>query len=470
MNTHSSGYYSIDKDYNILSYNDTARQLYPNLQPGVKCYKALMGLDSPCPPCPVALGIQGPKTYLDPIRHIYETVDAVETVHSDGSRGHALVFSTVAEGESLSKSIPTGENSLRLLGAINLLASDYMSVYGVNRETGKISVYRSRFTDAFADLDIKDNSDYKLSFDFLIQKYVHPDDRSYVSRHLNYETLLERLSQEASFKFHFRFVTDTVHYYYLLIARNGNADDYRDFVIAVACEDNDVTARKIYENQLHSLLASITHAAGYFHFDLTEDKILKIGGTSALAYKMDADASIDHFIAETSVFIPVLKDRNDFINAFCRSSLMKSYEDGQVEVTRVSRCLYDDNITRISKYVARLLLNPSNNHLEAILYGEDVTRTQEAYETQVSIVQTLSSNYLNVYLINPREKTLSVIKQEDHDVPDQDKKHKDTYPYDLFLSDYIRQRVHPDDRTMLEESLELGNVMADLSSTMNLLI
>lgn len=46
MNTHSSGYYSIDKDYNILSYNDTAKQLYPNLQPGVKCYKALMGLDS----------------------------------------------------------------------------------------------------------------------------------------------------------------------------------------------------------------------------------------------------------------------------------------------------------------------------------------------------------------------------------------------------------------------------------------
>lgn len=461
MNTHSSGYYSIDKDYNILSYNDTAKQLYPNLQPGVKCYKALMGLDSPCPPCPVALGIQGPKTYLDPIRHIYETVDAVETVQPDGSRGHALVFSTVAEGESLSKSIPTGENSLRLLGAINLLASDYMSVYGVNRETGKISVYRSRFTDAFA--DIKDNADYKLSFNFLIQKYIHPDERSYVSRHLNYETLLERLSQEASFKFHFRVVTDTVHYYYLLIARNGNADDYRDFVIAVACEDNDVTARKIYENQLHSLLASITHAAGYFHLDLTDDKILKIGGTSALAYKIDADASIDHFIAETAVFIPVLKDRNDFINAFCRSSLMKSYEDGQVEVTRVSRCLYDDNITRLSKYVTRLLLNPSNNHLEAILYGEDVTRTQEAYETQVSIVQTLSSNYLNVYLINPREKTLSVIKQEDRDVPALDKKHNNTYPYDLFLSDYIRQRVYPDDRTMLEESLELDNVMSVLS-------
>ena len=101
MNTHSSGYYSIDKDYNILSYNDTAKQLYPNLQPGVKCYKALMGLDSPCPPCPVALGIQGPKTYLDPIRHIYETVDAVETVHSDGSRGHAVVESEIRQQKLL---------------------------------------------------------------------------------------------------------------------------------------------------------------------------------------------------------------------------------------------------------------------------------------------------------------------------------------------------------------------------------
>ncbi len=110
MNTHSSGYYSIDKDYNILSYNDTARQFYPNLQPGVKCYKALKGLDSPFPPCPLALGIQGPKTYLDPIRHIYETVDAVETVHSDGSRGH-VVESEIRHQKLLKEALDTAERA-----------------------------------------------------------------------------------------------------------------------------------------------------------------------------------------------------------------------------------------------------------------------------------------------------------------------------------------------------------------------
>ena len=41
MNTHSSGYYSIDKDYNILSYNDTAKQLYPNKKAGSAASAAL---------------------------------------------------------------------------------------------------------------------------------------------------------------------------------------------------------------------------------------------------------------------------------------------------------------------------------------------------------------------------------------------------------------------------------------------
>ena len=47
MNTHSSGYYSIDEEYTIIGFNDTAKEIYPNLQKGIKCYKALMGLDSP---------------------------------------------------------------------------------------------------------------------------------------------------------------------------------------------------------------------------------------------------------------------------------------------------------------------------------------------------------------------------------------------------------------------------------------
>ena len=90
MNTHSSGYYSIDEEYTIIGFNDTAKEIYPNLQKGIKCYKALMGLDSPCPPCPVKNKIYGPRTYLDPIRKIYETVE------SDKAEGTILEMSPEA--------------------------------------------------------------------------------------------------------------------------------------------------------------------------------------------------------------------------------------------------------------------------------------------------------------------------------------------------------------------------------------
>lgn len=457
MGAHSSGYYSIDGDYNIIGFNETAKEIYPSLQMGMKCYKALMGLDAPCPPCPVVNGICGPKTYLDPIRHIYETVDAVDTILPDGSRGHALVFSTVAEGERLSSAIPTGEKSLRLLGAVNRLASDYVAVYSVNRQQKTISVYRSEFTNDPDNSIVKDNADYDTVREYLT-RYIHPDDRSYVLKKMELDYLEQKLADSSSFRVHFRSAGEETHYYYLLVTRNGETEDEQDFVIAAACEDNDVNARKIYENQLNSLIGSISHAAGYFHLDITDDKILKTGGTSAIVDTLKSDCTIDAFVRDTAQYIPKEQDRQDFIDAFCRNSMLKNYNAGQVEITRISRCYYDDNIARISKYVVRLLINPSNNHLEGLLYGVDITRSQEEYETQVSIVRTLSSNYRDVYLLNLREKTLSIIKEEEGNEDGLKKKEDGSYSYKKFLAKYIEERVHPDDRDMLHEVLRLRNV------------
>ncbi|MCC6094591.1 MAG: bifunctional diguanylate cyclase/phosphodiesterase, partial [Eubacterium sp.] len=115
MSDKSSGTYIIDENYTIISVNQTLRELYPSVQPGKKCYQCLMKLDEPCPPCPVANHIQGPQTYLDPIRGIYETVDAVEVELPDGKLGHALVMSTVGESEAISAKLPRTRNELNRL-------------------------------------------------------------------------------------------------------------------------------------------------------------------------------------------------------------------------------------------------------------------------------------------------------------------------------------------------------------------
>ena len=112
MSEKSSGIYIIDENYNVTNVNKTIMELYPSLEVGRKCYQCLMNLDEPCPPCPVANHIQGPQTYLDPIRNIYETVDAVEVLLPDGTTGHALVLSTVGESATISAKLPRTEREL----------------------------------------------------------------------------------------------------------------------------------------------------------------------------------------------------------------------------------------------------------------------------------------------------------------------------------------------------------------------
>ena len=463
MSGHSSGYYSIDADYNIIGFNDTAKKLYPNLVMGERCYKVLMGLDSPCPPCPVANGIHGPKTYLDPIRHIYETVDAVETVHADGSRGHALVFSTVAEGERLSSAIPTGESSLRLLGAIHLISAKYSTVFGVNMESQKISVFRSVDLFDIKDARLDDNMDYLDVIELFLNEYVHSEDRLSVRTMLSMDYIKERLNETESFKIHFRVFEGDVHYYYLLIARNGEADDFNDIVVAIACEDDDISTKRIYERQLNAMVSTLSHVPGYFHLDITENKILKVGGVSSFAENFNSECSIDVLMQSMSAYIPLKKDREDFLNAYSLEAMKRDFEAGNVEIVRESRCYYDDNIARWSRYTTRLFINPSNNHLEGLFFGEDVTRDRDAYETQVSIVQTLSSNYLDVLLLNTLEKTVTFIKHEGFMSKIFEKSETNIYNYDELMEQYVKQRIHPDDQLMMSMATKLSNVMEALT-------
>lgn len=462
MGTHSSGYYSIDADYSIIGFNDTAKQIYPSLESGEKCYKCLMGLDSPCPLCPVANGIHGPKTYLDPIRHIYETVDAVETVYADGRKGHALVFSTVAEGERLSGVIPTGESSLRLLGAINLLSSKYSVVFSVNMQSQKISVFRSEKLLEDQQLNLNDNMYYKEVLELLMNHYIHPEDHRSLLYMLALDNVKKRLREADSFKVHCRILYNGIHYYYLLIARNGEAEDYEDIVVAIACEDDDINNKRIYEKQLEALEASISHAAGYFHLDITENRILKVGGNSAFVETLDQNCPIDTLIQGMAAYISFEKDRQDFLHAYSPEVMKRDYEAGKVEIIRESPCYYDDQIARWLRYTLRLFMNPSNYHLEGVFWGIDVTRDREAYETQVSIVQALSSNYLDVLLLNTWEKTAALIKQDGFMTTIFDQKALKNYPYEELMEKYIAKCVYPDDQMMMTVCMNWDHVLGIL--------
>jgi diguanylate cyclase (GGDEF)-like protein len=115
MGEQSSGTYIIDPDYTVVSCDQTMMDLHPQLKVGEKCYTCLMGLDAPCSACPVANHVRGPQAYLDTLRNIYETVEAVEVELPDGRLGHALVASTIGESEAIATRLPRTRKELQQL-------------------------------------------------------------------------------------------------------------------------------------------------------------------------------------------------------------------------------------------------------------------------------------------------------------------------------------------------------------------
>lgn len=93
----SSGIYVIDSSFNIVSFNEPMKEKYPLIRKNEKCFKALMNGDEPCTFCPVVNNIKGPRMYTDPLRHVKETIDAIDLPLSDGGMGYALVFNNVLD-------------------------------------------------------------------------------------------------------------------------------------------------------------------------------------------------------------------------------------------------------------------------------------------------------------------------------------------------------------------------------------
>lgn len=239
MEAISSGCYVIDADYNVVSVNDTAHELYPHLAVGEKCYRCLMGQQSPCKLCPVCNDVKGPRTYTDPIRGIVESVDAVEVPLEGHGLCHSLVFSTVGKEELYAKTLPTTSDELRNLALIGALTVDYQHVIAIDTATRRGAIYRT-----FGRQSVPQESpefDYEEQLDQWIDAYVHKDDRESIRRQAQLDNIERALSGSEAMVIHYRAVTDgSLHYHYAKFVRIGPADAPQGIVIGIGAEDRSV--------------------------------------------------------------------------------------------------------------------------------------------------------------------------------------------------------------------------------------
>lgn len=241
MEAISSGCYVIDADYNVVSVNQTAHELYPHLMVGEKCYRCLMGEDSPCKLCPVNNGVKGPRTYTDPIRGIVESVDAVEVPLEGYGLCHSLVFSTVGKEELFAQTLPTTSDELRNLALIGALTVDYRHVLAVDTSTRRGTFYRKFGRSIEGGSGSAAEFDYEELLDQWIPTYVHKDDRARVRKDAQLDSIERVLSHNEAVVIHYRVVADgELHYDFAKFVRIGTEGSVRGIAIGIGNEDEGV--------------------------------------------------------------------------------------------------------------------------------------------------------------------------------------------------------------------------------------
>lgn len=232
---------------------------------------------------------------------------------------------------------------------------------------------------------------------------------------------------------------------------------------------SDRRSQKIFEEQTRTLMQFIPHAQGFFHFDVTNDTCLTIGGISKYSHGLPQNLSIDELLSEAGKYIPDSQERAEYVDVFSRRSFIAAHENGDVQLTREFRFIFDDDTVKYARVTARLSVNPANGHLECIIYGIDVNEEkQEAlkYEKktkeQLAIFDALSKDYFNVYLIDPVKDTVKILKLDGYVIDGLDISQDKSYPYYATCRQYVSERVHPEDAEAMLEAMKLENVMKEI--------
>lgn len=141
-------------------------------------------------------------------------------------------------------------DNLQLLGVINVLCNDYTRIYSVRRSDHHVRIFR--FADQAAGVRdfIYTDGTYEPVVDTYIKQNVFIEDQSRLRRAMEFDNVCERLQKVPQFVVHYRVLRNgEIHYYYVKMARIGEADSFDTLVVAIANEDTDV-----HRNEMNAFL------------------------------------------------------------------------------------------------------------------------------------------------------------------------------------------------------------------------
>ena len=176
--------YIIDRNFRLVEFDKAVADLYPGIQVGDLCYRAIMNRDKPCTHCPIADFSDSPSVvYYD---SFYDGFVEAAFCELTGGKFCVTRHKVGVESEHMKKQIE------RSIGFFDAYSHIFVATYYVDFKSGTYSVFNH---DKFFEEHFNRDNKWEGISDF-IRGYIHKDDQEKLFQASQIGTMRERLQKE----------------------------------------------------------------------------------------------------------------------------------------------------------------------------------------------------------------------------------------------------------------------------------
>lgn len=223
---------------------------------------------------------------------------------------------------------------------------------------------------------------------------------------------------------------------------------------------SDVTevrrSEKRYKTEVDAIVSSISMAQGICHVDINDRKLLNLNMQKDVLPGVEI-TSADMLLKAIEDEITTDEAKKEFRRIFSYGYVQETYAKGEMSITLDTEVRHQNGDIVPVRFVGRLVINPTNNHLECIAFNYDISKEvnlKREMEMTNKLNNALADEYSTIFSVNLKEGIMRIHKMD----PNQNA-HKLHLPevvhFEEFFGGYIGNFVEEEYR---EEFYRIANL------------
>jgi signal transduction histidine kinase/CheY-like chemotaxis protein len=226
---------------------------------------------------------------------------------------------------------------------------------------------------------------------------------------------------------------------------------------------SDVTevrrSEKRYKTEVDAIISSISMAQGICHVDINDRKLLNLNMQHGVLPGVEITTS-DILLQAIEDEITTDEAKKEFRHVFSYDYVQETYAKGDMSISLDTEVKHLNGDIVPVRFVGRLVINPTNNHLECIAFNYDISKEinlKNEMDMTNKLNNALACDYSTIFSVNLKEGIMRIHKMDQNQ-----NAHKlklpDVIPFDDFFSRYIDSFVDEEYREEFHKIANLDNL------------